>query len=61
MTAKAVEAIEALEAKGIDAEIINIHTIKPIDKEAIIKSVAKTGKVITAEEHSIYGGFWAIW
>ncbi|WP_320122214.1 transketolase family protein [uncultured Sphaerochaeta sp.] len=56
MTAKAVEAIEALEAKGIDAEIINIHTIKPIDKEAIIKSVAKTGKVITAEEHSIYGG-----
>jgi len=56
MTAKAMEAIEELEAKGVDAEIINIHTIKPIDKDAIIKSAAKTGKVITAEEHSIYGG-----
>ena len=56
MTAKAIEAIEALEAKGIDAEIINIHTIKPIDSEAILASAAKTKRVITAEEHSVIGG-----
>ncbi len=56
MTSKAVEAIELLESKGIDAEIINIHTIKPIDKDAIITSAKKTGKVITAEEHSVLGG-----
>ena len=56
MTAKALEAVEALESKGIDPEIINIHTIKPIDKEAIVNSVSKTGKVVTAEEHSVIGG-----
>ena len=41
---------------GIDAEIINIHTIKPLDEEAILKSVSKTRCVVTAEEHNILGG-----
>lgn len=53
---EALEASEALEAKGISAEVINIHTIKPLDEEAILKSVAKTGCVVTAEEHNIFGG-----
>jgi transketolase len=52
----AVEAARLLEAKGIEAEIINIHTIKPIDAEAIIKSIKKTGCAVTAEEHNIIGG-----
>ena len=41
---------------GISAEVINIHTIKPLDDEAILKSVAKTGCIVTAEEHNILGG-----
>ena len=45
-----------LAADGIDAEVINIHTIKPIDRELIVKSVSKTGKAVTVEEHSINGG-----
>ncbi|MBS3992623.1 MAG: transketolase family protein [Bacteroidetes bacterium] len=53
---EALEAAEALEAQGINAEVINIHTIKPLDEEAIIKSVKKTGCVVTAEEHNILGG-----
>ncbi|WP_268224269.1 transketolase family protein [Sinomicrobium oceani] len=53
---EALIAAEALEAKGISAEVINIHTIKPLDEEAILKSVAKTGCVVTAEEHNYYGG-----
>jgi len=53
---EAVEAAALLEAEGISAEIINIHTIKPIDSEAILKSVAKTGCAVSAEEHNIYGG-----
>ena len=53
---EALQASEQLEAKGISAEVINIHTIKPIDEEAILNSVAKTGCVVTAEEHNYYGG-----
>jgi len=53
---EALKAAEALEAKGISAEIINIHTIKPLDKNAILTSVAKTGCVVTAEEHNHLGG-----
>ncbi len=53
---KAIEAGIALDAEGISAEIINIHTIKPLDAEAILKSVAKTGCVVTAEEHQMNGG-----
>lgn len=52
----ALEAAEILEGMGISAEVINIHTIKPLDKEAILKSVTKTGCVVTAEEHMINGG-----
>jgi len=53
---EALQASEALEAKGISAEVINIHTIKPLDKEAILKSVAKTGCIVSAEEHNYLGG-----
>ncbi|HEY0045578.1 MAG TPA: transketolase C-terminal domain-containing protein [Flavobacterium sp.] len=53
---EALLAAEALEAKGISAEVINIHTIKPLDEEAILKSLAKTGCIVTAEEHNIMGG-----
>ncbi len=53
---EALKAAEALEAKGISAEVINIHTIKPLDKEAILNSVAKTKCVVTAEEHNYLGG-----
>ncbi len=51
-----LEAAEKLAADGISAEVINIHTIKPLDEEIILKSAKKTGKVVTAEEHSIIGG-----
>ncbi|MEI6852404.1 MAG: transketolase C-terminal domain-containing protein [Bacteroidota bacterium] len=53
---KALEAVKILKEKGIDAELINIHTIKPLDDEAILKSVAKTRCVVTAEEHMMNGG-----
>ncbi len=53
---KAVEAIEILAGLGINAELINIHTIKPLDEEAVLASVAKTGCVVTAEEHQMHGG-----
>lgn len=53
---EALQASEILEKEGIEAEVINIHTIKPLDEEAILKSVAKTGCVVTAEEHNILGG-----
>ena len=52
----ALEAAEKLAAEGISAEVINIHTIKPLDEELILKSAKKTGKVVTAEEHSVIGG-----
>ena len=54
--AASLEAAETLAAEGIDAEVINIHTIKPLDDELIVKSASKTGKVVTAEEHSVIGG-----
>ena len=53
---ESVEAAKVLEAEGISAEVINIHTIKPLDEDIIIKSAKKTGKVVTVEEHSIIGG-----
>ena len=53
---EALIAAEKLEEKGISAEVINIHTIKPLDEEAILNSVAKTGCIVTAEEHNILGG-----
>ncbi|MEN9638364.1 MAG: hypothetical protein RLZZ262_232 [Bacteroidota bacterium] len=53
---KAVEAAKDLEAQGISVDLINIHTIKPLDVDAIVKSAAKTGAVVTAEEHQMIGG-----
>ena len=53
---EAVEAAQQLAEKGIDAEVINMHTIKPLDEAAIIASVKKTGCVVTAEEHMLNGG-----
>lgn len=53
---KALEAAEILEQSGITSEVINIHTIKPLDSEAILRSVAKTRCVVTAEEHMMNGG-----
>lgn len=52
----AVEAARELEAEGVSVELINIHTIKPLDEEAILKSVSKTGKCVVAEEHQRNGG-----
>lgn len=56
LTWYAVEAAQALEAEGISVDLINIHTIKPLDEAAILASVARTGCVVTAEEHQIIGG-----
>ncbi|MGN0033378.1 MAG: transketolase family protein [Candidatus Limimorpha sp.] len=53
---KAIEALPILQEMGINAELINIHTIKPLDVEAVLKSVEKTGCVVTAEEHMRNGG-----
>jgi transketolase len=53
---EALQASEQLEEIGISAEVINIHTIKPLDKEAILKSIKKTGCIVTAEEHNVLGG-----
>ena len=54
--ANSLEAAQKLEADGISAEVINIHTIKPLDEELILSSAKKTGKVVTAEEHSVLNG-----
>jgi len=53
---EALQASEALEAQGISAEVINIHTIKPLDDKAILTSILNTKCIVTAEEHNIYGG-----
>ena len=53
---ESLEAAKLLEADGISAEVIDIHTIKPIDRELVVASAKKTGKVVTVEEHSIIGG-----
>ena len=53
---KAIEAGKALEEKGVSVELINIHTIKPLDADAIVKSIIKTKCAVTAEEHNIIGG-----
>lgn len=53
---ESLEAAKLLEADGISAEVINIHTIKPLDEELVVSSVTKTGKAVTVEEHSVIGG-----
>lgn len=56
MVAAALEAAEALAASGVSAEVINIHTIKPLDADLIVESARRTGRVVTCEEHSVIGG-----
>lgn len=56
MVTEAMEAAGALHEQGVDARIINIHTIKPIDRDIIIKAAKETGRIITVEEHSVIGG-----
>lgn len=56
MVEKAIKAADILEEKGISARVINIHTIKPIDKDIIIKAAKETGAIVTCEEHNIIGG-----
>ena len=56
MVPEAMKAVEMLKAEGISARLINIHTIKPIDNEIIVKAAKETGHIVTVEEHSIIGG-----
>ena len=56
MVGMAMDAAKALEEKGINARVINIHTIKPLDKDIILKAAAETGAIVTAEEHNVIGG-----
>ncbi len=56
MVNEALEAYELLKAEGISARIINIHTIKPLDKDIVLKAAKETGAIVTAEEHSVIGG-----
>ena len=56
MVNMALEAAATLEAEGISARVINIHTIKPLDKEIVVKAAKETGAIVTAEEHNIIGG-----
>ena len=53
---KVLQAAEKLEEEGVSAEVINIHTIKPLDEEIILNSIKKTGCIVTAEEHNKFGG-----
>ena len=56
MVNEAIEASKILEAEGISVELINMHTIKPLDKEAVVAAAKKTGCIVTAEEHNVIGG-----
>lgn len=56
MVWEAIQAADALAEEGISARVINIHTIKPIDRDILIKAAKETGAVVTAEEHSVIGG-----
>ena len=56
LVSNCLEAAEKLAADGIDAKVINIHTIKPLDEELIVAAAKETGKVVTVEEHSVIGG-----
>lgn len=59
MLSRAIEAAESLETDGIHAEVINVHTIKPLDEETILASASKTGCVLTAENHNVIGGLYS--
>ena len=59
MVARALDAAKELEEKGISTRVINIHTIKPIDKDIIIKAAKETDLIVTCEEHSVIGGLFS--
>lgn len=56
MVSRALEAVKTLAEQGVDARLINIHTIKPLDRELILKAAKETGRIITVEEHNVIGG-----
>ncbi len=56
MVSRALEAVKTLADQGIDARLINIHTIKPIDRELVVKAAKETGRIVTVEEHNVIGG-----
>ena len=56
MVSRALEAVRQLEKEGIDARLVNLHTLKPIDREIIVKAAKETGKIVTVEEHNVIGG-----
>ena len=56
MVAEALAAAETLAAEGIDVRVLNIHTIKPLDEELVLKAAKETGRIVTAEEHNVIGG-----
>ena len=60
MVARALDAAKELEEKGISTRVINIHTIKPIDKEIVLAAAKETGAIVTAEEHSVIGGLGSV-
>ena len=55
-TEDALRAADMLREEGVSAEVINIHTLKPVDRQAVLKSVKKTGRALTVENHSVFGG-----
>jgi transketolase len=57
MVYEALVAAEMLEKQGISARVVNVHTIKPIDEETIVKAAKECGAIVTAEEHQLFGGF----
>ena len=59
MVDMALKARELLAAEGISAAVVNVHTIKPIDREAVVKAAEETGAIVTAEEHNVLGGLGA--
>ncbi|MBQ7144876.1 MAG: transketolase family protein [Oscillospiraceae bacterium] len=56
LTRDALEAAEALATEGVDAEVVNVHTLKPVDRETVVASARKTGAVLTVENHNVIGG-----
>ena len=60
MVQKAIEAAEELKKDGINARVINMATIKPLDKAAVVKAAKETGAIVTCEEHSVYGGLGSV-
>lgn len=56
MVSRALEAVKTLEQQGVDARLINLHTVKPIDRDIVVKAAKETGKIVTVEEHNVIGG-----